>query len=230
MRAPLSIVIPTLNAAEALQGSLPALTEGLSAGLVRELIISDGGSEDATKQIAEEAGAIYLSGPSGRGRQLLSGAKAASGVWLLFLHADTVPSPGWSEAVQSHLANVDQAAHFRLRFAAKGIAPGIVSGWANFRSRTFGLPYGDQGLLISRKLYDSCGGYPDIPLMEDVAIARALKGRLSSLPVSATTDAEKYLREGWLRRGGRNLTRQFRYLLGADPEALAKSYDRRHSD
>jgi rSAM/selenodomain-associated transferase 2 len=226
MRAPLSIVIPSLNASVALQRSLPALTEGLSAGLVRELIISDGGSKDATKQIAEEAGAILLSSTPGRGGQLRRGADAATGDWMLFLHSDTVLSDGWPGAVRAHLSNADCAAYFRLDFSAQGIAPKVVSGWANLRSSVFGLPYGDQGLLISRTLYEEIGGYRDIPLMEDVAMARALKGRLISLPVVAMTSAEKYLRDGWVRRGSRNLITQCRYLIGADPEALAHSYDR----
>ncbi len=230
MRAPLSIVIPTLNAAGDLQRSLPALTEGLSVGLVRELIISDGGSEDATEQIAAEAGAIFVSGPAGRGGQLRSGANFASGEWLLFLHADTVLSRGWSEAVLSHLSKIDRAAYFRLRFSANGIAPGLVSGWANIRSRAFGLPYGDQGLLISTELYGRSGGYPDIPLMEDVAIARVLKRKLTQLPIIATTDASRYLRDGWVRRGVRNLTTLSRYLLGASPETRARSYNRRRSN
>jgi len=230
MRAPLSVIIPTLNAAEALKHSLPALTEGLSAGLVRELIISDGGSTDATERIAEEAGAVLLSSSRGRGGQLRHGAESANGEWLLFLHADTFLSPGWSAAVLAHIANVEQAAHFRLSFAVKGFAPRIVAGWANVRSRVFCLPYGDQGLLISRVLYDGIGGYQDIPLMEDVAIARALKGRLTPLSVVATTSADRYLREGWLRRGTGNLITLCRYLTGADPDVLARSYNRDRAD
>jgi rSAM/selenodomain-associated transferase 2 len=230
MRAPLSVIIPTLNAAEALQRSLPALTEGLSAGLVRELIISDGGSMDATRRIAEEAGAVLLSSATGRGGQLRRGSESANGEWLLFLHADTLLPPGWSAAVLAHLADAERAAYFHLRFAAQGTAPRIVAGWANVRSRVFGLPYGDQGLLISRALYDRIGGYQDIPLMEDVAIARALKGRLTSLPVVATTSAEKYLRDGWVRRGIRNLITLGRYLTGTDPDVLVDSYNRGRAD
>lgn len=226
MRAPLSIVIPTLNASEALQGSLPSLIEGLSAGLVRELVISDGGSDDATRQIAEGAGADFISGFRGRGAQLRKGANAASGDWLLFLHADTVLPNGWTETVRPHLDFPDRAACFELAFDIDGIAPRFVAGWANFRTRVFGLPYGDQGLLISRSLFDKIGGYPDIPLMEDVAIARALKGQLSRLPASVTTSAEKYIRDGWMRRGAHNWSVLAMYLLGVDPEELARDYDR----
>ena len=105
-------------------------------------------------------------------------------------------------------------------------APRLVSRWANLRARAFGLPYGDQGLLIPRALYESVGGYPDIALMEDVAIARALRGKLTTIPATAWTSAERYQRQGWLRRGSRNLMTLTRYLLGADPAKLARSYSR----
>ena len=225
MRAPLSIVIPTLDAAEELPATLACLVEGLEAGLVRELVISDGGSSDETARIAEAWGADLLHGPAGRGGQLARGAAAAGGAWLLFLHADTHLAPGWTAAVAAHMQNRESAGYFRLRFRASGPAPRIVAGWAGLRAR-LGLPYGDQGLLISRTLYQASGGYPDIPLMEDVALARQLRGRLTPLPAIAETGAERYLRHGWFRHGARNLWRLARYLAGADPHRLARGYDR----
>lgn len=227
MRAALSVIIPTLNAEKQLPGCLAALMEGLEAGLVRELVISDGGSEDATLRIADEVGAILVQGEASRGGQLRRGALAAQGDWMLVLHADTVLDPGWSDCVQDHIAfKPEKAAYFRLRFDARGIAPRLVAGWANIRARLFGLPYGDQGLLISRDLYGSIEGYPDQPLMEDVAIVRMLQGQLLEIPLSARTSAEKYVKEGWLRRGCRNLWTLLRYLAGADPHDLARSYRR----
>ncbi|MEQ8294195.1 MAG: TIGR04283 family arsenosugar biosynthesis glycosyltransferase [Roseovarius sp.] len=223
MRAKLSVVMPTLNTEAALARSLPALAEGLSAGLIRELVISDGGSDDATLAIAEEAGAEVVTGPASRGGQLRRGAEAARGEWLLFLHADTVLPPGWADLVLSHLPT-GRPAHFRLQFDTSGTAAAMVAGWANLRSRLFCLPYGDQGLLISRAEYEATGGYRDIPLMEDVALARTLGRRLTVLPATVTTSAEKYRRDGWLRRGARNLSLLLRYLSGAKPERLARRY------
>ncbi|WP_338550574.1 TIGR04283 family arsenosugar biosynthesis glycosyltransferase [Roseovarius phycicola] len=223
MRAKLSVIIPTLNAASGLERSLPSLAEGLQVGLIRQLILSDGGSDDATKQIADAAGAVFLTGPASRGGQLRRGAEVAEGEWLLFLHADSVLPVGWADAVIAHISTGAPAA-FRLKFDGVGLMHKVVAGWANLRSRVFSLPYGDQGLLVSRKDYDLAGGFEDIPLMEDVAMTRALTKRITLLPLSVTTSAERYERDGWLRRGRRNLGLLLRYLCGANPENLARRY------
>lgn len=223
MRAKLSIVIPTLNAAGALPLCLNALGPGLEAGMIREVVFSDGGSQDQTLEIADMAGAVVVKGVASRGGQLRRGVAATKGEWVLVLHADSVLPDGWPSVVAAQM-NEGRPAAFRLRFDAKGIAPRLVAGWANLRSRLFHLPYGDQGLLISRRDYDAAGGYPDMPLMEDVALSRRLGRRLVLLPVAITTSAEKYKKDGWLRRGARNLTLLSRYLLGADPAGLAKRY------
>jgi rSAM/selenodomain-associated transferase 2 len=226
MRAEISVVVPTLNAAGELPGCLEALYEGIGAGLIRDLIISDGGSDDATLTIAEEVGAQVVPGAPSRGGQLRRGCAAAQGRWLLILHADTRLEPGWTDVVSGHIADRNGApACFRLKFRAQGLGPAWVAGWANLRTRLFGLPYGDQGLLVRRDLYQQVGGYPEIPLMEDVALIRALPA-VRMLPVAAQTGAERYQRAGWLRRGARNLWTFARYRAGADPEDLARAYRR----
>ena len=226
MRAPLSVVIPTLDAGPELPGCLAALMEGVGAGLIRELVVSDGGSRDATVALAREAGARVVEGPPGRGGQIRRGVAASGGPWLLVLHADTRLGPGWSEAVRAHMDAGGEAAWFRLRFRAEGPAPRAVEAWANLRSR-MGLPYGDQGLVIPRALLDAVGGYEDIALMEDVALARRLRGRMRGLRATARTGAGRYEAGGWARRGARNLWTLARYLAGADPERLARAYARR---
>lgn len=226
MPAPVSIVIPALNAAQELPACLEHLMEGLGAGLIRELVITDGGSTDETRAIAQAAGAEWVSGAPSRGGQLRRGCAAAKGDWLLVLHADTHLEPGWSAAVAQHLQEGQgRPAYFRLRFRARGVLPAWVAGWANLRSRLFALPYGDQGLLIRRAEYEAAGGYPDQPLMEDVALVRRLKG-LAALPSAALTSAARYQRAGWLRRGARNLWTLMRYFFGVAPERLAKSYSK----
>ena len=225
MRAPISVIIPTLDAEAALPACLAALIEGVVAGLVREVIVTDGGSTDGTFRVDEETGAVWVAGPASRGGQLRRGVAAAQGDWLLVLHADTVLSPGWS-ADAARAMERPGAYHFRLAFRAQGLMPRLVAGWANLRSAVFGLPYGDQGLLIDRDRLVAAGGFADIPLMEDVALIRALPARPKRLECTALTSAARYERAGWLRRGGRNLLTLLRYYMGADPETLARAYRR----
>lgn len=226
-RAPISVVIPTLNAADALAPCLGALGEGLNAGLIREVIITDGGSSDGTLSLAEQAGAVVVQGPASRGGQLRRGCAAAQGDWLLIVHADSWFDEGWTEEVLGHLATgQDKAGYFQLRFRAQGFAPRVVERWANLRSKLFGLPYGDQGLLIRRDVYSEIGGYADIPLMEDVLIAQSLKRKLLPLSAIITTSAERYQRDGWVRRSLRNGWTLLRFKLGVDPETLRRGYNR----
>ena len=224
MRAPISVIIPTLNAAQTLGPCLLSLSEALTNGLLTEVIFADGGSNDDTAQIAEEVGAVFLPSSKGRGTQMAEATRHAKGEWFLFLHADSVLENGWVRVAQNHLGHTDKAAYFRLRFDDTSLPAKIVAKWANLRARMFSLPYGDQGLLISRKLYDEIGGYPNIPLMEDVAITRKLRGKLRALPIDITTRADKYQRDGWWRRGFTNFRILVRYLSGTDPEKLADEY------
>ncbi|MEM1064930.1 MAG: TIGR04283 family arsenosugar biosynthesis glycosyltransferase [Pseudomonadota bacterium] len=226
MPAPLSVVIPTLNAAEALPGTLRSLIEGLDAGLIRDLTLTDGGSTDDTRAIGLDAGAEVIECKRGRGLQVARGIAASRGEWLLILHADTELAPGWAAEVLAHIAaHPGRAGYFRLRFRATGLLPQIVAGWANLRARLFALPYGDQGLVISKAQLEAVGGYPELPLMEDVALARRLRRRLLPLATVASTSASRYEAEGWVIRGARNGVTLLRYFSGADPARLAKSYE-----
>lgn len=225
MPAPISVIIPTLNAAPLLPRCLEALMEGLEAGLLRELIVVDGGSDDGSAAIAQAWGAEVLEHPPSRGGQLRAGCAAAKGDWLLVLHADTRLAPGWSAVVQTHLRDSRKAGWFLLRFDRGGLPARIVASWANLRSRV-GLPYGDQGLFLPRKLYEEVGGYPDMPLMEDVKMARRLQGHLVALQAWAVTSGDKYVAQGWFRRGLRNFWTLTRYLAGVKVEDLARDYRR----
>jgi rSAM/selenodomain-associated transferase 2 len=225
MTAPVSIVIPTYNSADILPFCLASVFEGMADGLICEVIFADGGSSDTTKEIATEAGVLFLPCPKGRGSQLSAGIKAAKGDWLLILHSDTFLSDGWTQTVFPLLANPSKARFFKLRFNDMSISARLVAFWANLRSKFLGLPFGDQGLLISRGLYDQVGGYEDIPLMEDVAIARALRGhKQAAFDITATTGADRYLREGWFKRSLRNFWLLFQYKLGRSPANLAHHY------
>lgn len=223
MPAPISVIIPTLNSADQIGPVIACLAQGLNAGLIRELIIADGGSADDIESIADDLGAEFLRTKPGRGIQLAAAARQARGEWLLVLHADSLLDPAWVEAVQAHLAS-GKAGYFRLVFDDTALMARIAAGWANLRAGMIGLPFGDQGLLVPRRLYDKVGGYPEIPLMEDVALARALRGHFRAIPATIVTSAARYRQQGWLRRGAGNLWLQLRFLLGAKPERLAAEY------
>lgn len=223
---PLSAIIPTLNAAASLPATLAALR-----GQVAEIIIADGGSNDATRDIAQASGAQVISAPRGRGPQLRAAAEAATQPWLLAMHADTRPAHGWREAAAGFIAqpeNTAKAAHFR--FALDDAAPAArrLEAMVAWRCRWLGLPYGDQGLLIARDFYQVLGGYDSIPLMEDVALIRRIgRKRLRALPVDFITSAEKWQRDGWYARSARNLFCLSLWFAGVSPERIARVYTRR---
>ena len=227
MRPELSIVIPTLNAARTLPATLPALAV---PGAERrcEILVVDGGSSDGTAAIAEDHGARVVVSAPGRGTQLSEGARRAGGRWLLFLHADTVPGRSWADAVFRHCgdpANSERAATFRFALDDGSRAARRLEAVVAWRTAALGLPYGDQGLLISRGFYDSLGGFRPLPLMEDVDIVRRIgRRRLDVLDVAAVTSAVRYRRAGYLRRSGRNLICLGLYFLGVPPGAIARLY------
>ena len=223
---PVSVLIPTLTAAASLPATLAALRRQ-----VKEIIIADGGSSDGTVALAEAAGARVISGPGGRGPQLRAAAEAATQPWLLALHADTRPGPGWQDAVAgftAHPDNTSKAAHFR--FALDHPAPEArrLEAMVAWRCRWLGLPYGDQGLLIARDFYQALGGYDAIPLMEDVALIRRIgRNRLVLLPVDFITSAEKWQRDGWYARSARNLFCLSLWFVGVSPARIARVYSHR---
>ncbi|GLQ33883.1 glycosyl transferase [Amylibacter marinus] len=224
MPAPLSIVIPTLNVAHHITPTLRALIEGLNAGLVHELIFADGGSDDNIQHIADEIGARIITAPMGRGTQLDAGVSAARGAWVLVIHADTILAEGWSSVLEAHIASKAHAGYGQLCFDSGHFMARVTAKWANLRARLFDMPYGDQGLLISKRLYNAVGGYAPVPIMEDVLIAQALKGQMVALNFTAQTSAIRYERAGWLRQGLRNIILVARFKLGASPEVLAQKY------
>ncbi len=222
----LSIVIPTLDAARTLGATLASLAEAKAAGLAHEIIVSDGGSTDGTLAIARQGKARTVAGAKGRGAQLALGAEAAAGAWLMFLHADTRLAPSWTAPVERFCrADSSKAAYFRLVLDDAGGAARRIEALTRWRCTALALPYGDQGMLMSRKTYDAVGGFRLMPLMEDVDMARRLgRARLVALDHAAITSAERYRRDGWWTRPLRNLTCLSLYFLGVPPVRLARFY------
>lgn len=227
--AELSIVIPTYNALHTLGPALTALAQIEAVGLIKEVIIADGGSTDGTVKAAREAGAMIVDSSRGRGPQLKTGALSATGPWLLFLHADTVLEVGWSDAVRKFINRSDalaEAGYFRFRLGDHTTSARCLERVVWWRNHVLALPYGDQGLLISKCLYDHLGGYRPLPLMEDVDFVRRIgRGRLRPLKATAVTSADRYLKEGYLLRSAHNLFCLVLYYLGVPPRIIQRIYE-----
>lgn len=220
----LSVVVPTLNERAAIGGLLDDLGQ---LRCPHEIIVVDGGSSDDTAAVASARGASVVRASRGRGSQLRAGAAAARAPLLCFLHADVRLSPDAREAIDRLVnARHDGAWAFHLRIDSGRLAYRFVEWVANARSRLLALPYGDQGLLITRSRYEAAGGFPDVPLMEDVLIARALgmRGGIELLPARLIVSPRRWERDGVLRRSVRNLWLLTRFLCGASPETLARAY------
>ncbi len=223
----LSIVIPTLNAVRGLRQTLDSIA-AVSGELPCEVIVADGGSVDDTHLIAADCDAIFLETRRGRGWQLGEGAKFAAGDWLLFLHADTVPRTGWELAAAAFMAdpaNGRRAAYFKFALDDDAAGARWLERIVAYRSRLMGLPYGDQGLLISREFYEDLGGFRPMPLMEDVDLVRRIgRGRLAALDAVAVTSAERYRRDGYLWRPLRNLLCLGLFSAGVPPKYIDSLY------
>ncbi len=227
MSGKLSVVIPVLNAAR----TLPACLAAFSRWPNVEMIVSDGGSSDESTEVALRNNGRVVAGSPGRGAQLARGASVAGGDWLLFLHADTVLDADGQDAAGRFMAdpsNLQRAGYFRLALNDADPRARRIERLAAWRARALGLPYGDQGLLISRAFYDSLGGYRPLPLMEDVDLVRRIgRARLRLLDATAATSAARYRRDGWTKRPLRNLFCLSLYFAGVPPNSLLRFYEGR---
>lgn len=224
--AMLSVVIPTLNGGRTLASTLAALIPGAVDGVVKEVIVADCGSTDETLAIADAVGCTVVTAERGRGTQLAAGADAARADWILFLHADTVLDDGWQDEAAAFMAgDTDRAASFRYALDDPRFRARMLEAIVALRCAVMALPYGDQGLLISRRLYRRIGGFGAMPLMEDVDIVRRIgRKRLTVLHHAAVTSAERYHRDGFLRRTLRNLGCLTMFYLRVPPKVILRFY------
>ena len=220
-----SIIMPVLNEAVGIEAALQPLQSWRKAG--HELIVVDGGSTDATREKAGPRADVVLSGSPGRALQMNLGAAHARGELLLFLHADTqlphsalqtLPSlfdhgePGWGR--------------FDVRLSGSRRAFRVIEWAMNIRSRLTGIATGDQGLFVCRALFEAVGGFPMIPLMEDIALSRVLKRRIRPLCLRTpvVTDSRRWERNGVVKTVLLMWRLRWQYWRGVSPEKLVARY------
>ena len=225
MGAAVTIVVPALDEAANLARLLPDLRARCPAA---EVVVADGGSGDApAESAAAHPGVRWLRAPRGRARQMNAGARSAHGDTLLFLHADTRLPDGALEAIGQALGDpAVVGGRFDVRFDSPRPIMRVVAWLMNRRSRLTGISTGDQGIFVRRAVFEALGGYPDIPLMEDIELSRRLKrrGRLAALPLRVTTAARKWEREGAARTIVLMWGLRVLYFLGVSPARLHRWY------
>ncbi|MDN5848089.1 MAG: TIGR04283 family arsenosugar biosynthesis glycosyltransferase [Nitrococcus sp.] len=225
----ISIIIPALDEAATIAATLRRLQPFRESG--HEVIVVDGGSRDETRAVAAAFADRVLVAPQGRARQMNAGAMTATGAVLWFLHADTLAPADALDQIDGARARGDYWGRFNVRLAGRSPLLHVVAWAMNRRSCLSGIVTGDQGLFVDRALFETLGGYPDQPLMEDVALSRRLKrrGNPACLPGPLITSARRWERHGiwstiilmWCLR--------LAYFLGAAPRALHRLYERQAS-
>ena len=221
----ISVIVPVLDEAGAIARCLRPLQVLRGRGI--EVVVVDGGSRDGTRDAAAPLCDRILDAPRGRARQMNAGAGAAGGQVLLFLHADTRLPSGWNEMVRDALEDRSREwGRFDVRLDGAHPMLRVVERAMNLRSRLSGIATGDQAIFVNRAAFRAAGGFPDIALMEDVALSRALRRR--SRPVclhaAVVTSSRRWERNGIARTIMLMWRLRFQYALGADPEILARRY------
>lgn len=225
MHRALSIIIPVLNEADGLPAALGKLAAAREAGA--EILVVDGGSTDATISAALPHCTRVLNAPRGRASQMNAGAAAANGNIFVFLHADTILPAGGLASIIHSLA--DRRRHWgRFDVAIDGSSPmlRLIALMMNIRSRLTGIATGDQAIFVRRGAFERAGPFPDIPLMEDIALSKKLKriGRPACLRKKVTTSGRRWEKHGVLRTVAAMWRLRLAYYFGADPKKLARAY------
>ena len=221
MKNKITVVIPTLNASSTISFTLANVSK-----YINNIIIVDADSKDNTVQIAKKYKVKIIKSLANRGKQLHIGALSSNTDWLLFLHADTLLSKNSFKEMQKFIEmQPNKAGYFMLKFNSNKYFASILEKIVYFRNKIFHLPYGDQGLLISKKLYKNIGGFAPIPIMEDVNIIRRISYRnLILINSYVITDASKYIEYGWIKRTFINVTCITLYFIGYDINKIHKIY------
>jgi rSAM/selenodomain-associated transferase 2 len=223
----LSIVIPVLYERDTIAGLLDHI-RAIDADGRCEVIVVDGDPQGGTIGLIDDSRVVKMTSPRWRSRQMNAGAGAARGHALLFLHADT-RLPGGALDDIDRVVSDDRfvGGAFRLRFDSGRLIYRLMSGFVTVRSRWNRLPYGDQALFIRRDYFERIGGFREIPLMEDVEIARRIRrlgGRLHILDSAVRTSCRRMEAEGIAKRVLQNWMITLLYNVGVAPEKLVRFY------
>jgi rSAM/selenodomain-associated transferase 2 len=219
----LTIVLPVLNEAAIIVGALRALAPLRIRGA--EIIVADGGSTDGTPHLAEPFSDRVITAPQGRGAPLNAGAAVGTGDALLFLHADTLV-PGDADRLIAAALTRRAWGRFDLRIAGQHPFLAVIARMINWRSRLTGIATGDQAIFVTREAFIAVGGFPDLPLMEDIAISRRLKRlcRPFCIATPAVTSGRRWERNGIVRTILLMWRLRLAYYLGVEPALLAQRY------
>jgi rSAM/selenodomain-associated transferase 2 len=221
----LSIIMPVLEEAPLIAQALQALDPFRQRGV--EVVVVDGGSRDGTMALARPHADRVIAAPRGRAAQMNAGAAVAGGDVLLFLHADTRLPDGADTILLNGLETSRRAwGRFDVRITGRSLVLAMVAAAMNGRSRLTGIATGDQAMFVTRGAFDGVGGFPDIPLMEDVALSRALK-RVSAplcLRARVTTAGRRWEQHGIWRTILLMWRLRLAYFLGGEPAMLARRY------
>ncbi|MDH3980695.1 MAG: TIGR04283 family arsenosugar biosynthesis glycosyltransferase [Gammaproteobacteria bacterium] len=221
----ISIIIPVLNEAGAITATLESLQPLRRNG--HEVVVVDGGSHDASVALAEALADQVVHSERGRASQLQAGASAACGSILWFLHADTLPPPHADRLIQDALHPESACwGRFDVQFPERHRLLRLVAWSMNTRSRLTGIATGDQGIFVTRDCFEQAGGFPSIPLMEDIALSRTLKRRSppACLRQCLTTSARRWRKHGTVRTILLMWGLRLGYFLGISPRRLAGYY------
>ena len=219
----ITIVIPTYNSEKTINSTLESIYKNFE-----NIIIIDAGPNNIKSKISKKYKIKFFRSSKGRGTQLLLGANKVSTNWIFFLHSDTILNKkniiNIKEFVSNDL-NYFKAAAFKIKFNKNNILSNVLMVIANFRSKYFKLPYGDQGLLISRKFYKKIGGYKNIPIMEDIDIIHKIGfENIQILNSHIITSSIRYETQGWLIRPIINLYCLILYFCNYDINKINKIY------
>lgn len=222
-RIRLSIIVPVLDEEANIGASLEALAPLRRRAV--EVVVADGGSSDRTRALARPLADSVITAPRGRGVQMNAGAQAARGENLLFLHADTRLPEHADRRVLGALS-AHRWGRFDVRISGRHRLLAVIAAMMNLRSRLTGIATGDQAMFMQRTAFEAAGGFRDIPLMEDLALSRALKrlGRPACLRERVDTSGRRWEKHGVVRTIALMWRLRAAYFLGADPARLALRY------